>query len=57
MKKTLFRKIWDAHLVADGGSGPSPPSATRCASQILRKSVLFIHFALRRTTRTIAARA
>ena len=21
--KTLFRKIWDAHLVADGGAGPS----------------------------------
>jgi 3-isopropylmalate/(R)-2-methylmalate dehydratase large subunit len=23
MTKTLFRKIWDAHLVADGGDGPS----------------------------------
>jgi len=23
MKRTLFRKIWDAHLVADGGDGPS----------------------------------
>jgi len=23
MKKTLFRKIWDAHLVADGGDGKS----------------------------------
>ena len=23
MKKTLFRKIWDAHHVADGGDGPS----------------------------------
>jgi len=23
MMKTLFRKIWDAHLVADGGDGPS----------------------------------
>ena len=23
MSKTLFRKIWDQHLVADGGDGPS----------------------------------
>jgi 3-isopropylmalate/(R)-2-methylmalate dehydratase large subunit len=23
MRRTLFRKIWDAHLVADGGDGPS----------------------------------
>ena len=23
MRRTLFRKIWDAHLVADGGSAPS----------------------------------
>ena len=23
MKRTLFRKIWDSHLVADGGDGPS----------------------------------
>jgi 3-isopropylmalate/(R)-2-methylmalate dehydratase large subunit len=23
VKRTLFRKIWDAHLVADGGDGPS----------------------------------
>jgi 3-isopropylmalate/(R)-2-methylmalate dehydratase large subunit len=23
MTRTLFRKIWDAHLVADGGAGPS----------------------------------
>jgi 3-isopropylmalate/(R)-2-methylmalate dehydratase large subunit len=23
MSKTLFRKIWDTHLVADGGDGPS----------------------------------
>jgi 3-isopropylmalate/(R)-2-methylmalate dehydratase large subunit len=23
VRRTLFRKIWDAHLVADGGAGPS----------------------------------
>ena len=23
MSRTLFAKIWDAHLVADGGAGPS----------------------------------
>ncbi|HET7647600.1 MAG TPA: 3-isopropylmalate dehydratase large subunit [Gaiellaceae bacterium] len=23
MRRTLFRKIWDAHVVADGGDGPS----------------------------------
>jgi 3-isopropylmalate/(R)-2-methylmalate dehydratase large subunit len=23
MKRTLYRKIWDAHVVADGGDGPS----------------------------------
>jgi 3-isopropylmalate/(R)-2-methylmalate dehydratase large subunit len=23
VKRTLFRKLWDAHLVADGGDGPS----------------------------------
>ncbi|MGZ4340445.1 MAG: 3-isopropylmalate dehydratase large subunit [Gaiellaceae bacterium] len=23
MKRTLFRKLWDAHVVADGGDGPS----------------------------------